>query len=188
MALPAIRAWDRLGVEFALERVQEEILVCRSLWLVACFSLVLLSACSFESTMDVRIELIVPGGGEAGTFTATGGAVDAGTICSSGKGSDLVVGEDTETAYVRDFVFTCDDASGTFTLRLVGGFDSDKLSRIVDTGELWEDAPWVVAGGTGAYDDLDGGGMRGMQVVEVGVAPWDGGDWREIFTGDVTSE
>lgn len=157
------------------------------LWLVAGVGFVLLSACSFVEVGDVRIELIESGGGGVGEFVATGGAVDDRIICASGEGRSLVVGEDTETVYVRDFVFTCDDATGTFTLRLVGGFDSDKIAESVETGELLEDAPWVVVTGTGAYADLDGGGMRGVQVVELGVAPWDGGGWREVFTGDVSS-
>ncbi len=90
-----------------------------------------------------------------GTFEATGSAADQGVVCRKGLVDDLTVvdmsplqnGRDVDAAL--DKRFTCDDGSGTFTLR---------LSIHVSAGTNAETISWVALSGTGAYERVRGGG------------------------------
>ena len=90
-----------------------------------------------------------------GEFTATGEAVDSGLICGSGTFVDTAIrfaGFQSDRGMVQLLVvkeFTCDDNSGTFTVKL-------QIQANFDTGI--ESFTWVVLGGTGDYASLHGGG------------------------------
>jgi hypothetical protein len=96
-----------------------------------------------------------PDGPNFGDFTATGGAVDSGLICGSGTFVDTAIrfaGFQSDRGTVQILVikeFTCDDDSGTFTVKL-------QIQANFDTGI--ESFSWVVLGGTGGYASLHGGG------------------------------
>jgi len=106
-------------------------------------------------------------GPDAGTgiFAATGPAVDSGTMCPSGTIVDVYVkaapnnGQSPNVVNLRILKeFTCDDGSGTFTIKM--------RVRITDYPVF----NWVVKDGTGAYEDLKGNG-RGFGAFPI----FDGG-------------
>jgi hypothetical protein len=94
-------------------------------------------------------------GPDAGTgfFTATGPAVDSGSVCGDGTTVDLY----TKAAPKMDQSpmgvnyqivkeFTCGDGSGSFLIKLQVRFT------------YYPTFNWVVVGGTGDYEDLKGNG------------------------------
>lgn len=85
-------------------------------------------------------------------FTASGPAVDSGLMCPSGTVDDLfgkASGFKAPTGINFQVVklFTCDDGSGTFLLKL--------QVRINFRGDNFQ---WVVLGGDGNYSNLHGSG------------------------------
>jgi hypothetical protein len=90
------------------------------------------------------------------SFSASGPAVDAGIICPSGYTISVTpsVHSDKSKTVSKMFVrvyelFTCDDGSGTFTLRyrMPKDFDSDSAR-----------GKWKIIKGTGNYYKLRGNG------------------------------
>ena len=96
-------------------------------------------------------------------FEATGPAVDAGLICSSGT-ADWVNGHDSrwEDEYV------CNDGSGTF----IAGADI----HIYRNDRLYES--WTIVSGTGAYANMTGGGGADT-------GPTDSGLWQDHMYGRI---
>jgi hypothetical protein len=103
---------------------------------------------------DVHIEVteFINTSGE--TFYASGPAVDAGSVCSTGTVDDLSIeasgpsgGSFTMLNVLKRF--TCGDSSGSFDVRLVVRLD-------LVTHETT--ARWNVVGGTGDYAHLHGNG------------------------------
>jgi hypothetical protein len=96
-----------------------------------------------------------PDGPNFGDFTATGAAVDSGSICASGSFVDIGIrfaGFQSDRGIVQLQVikeFTCDDDSGSFVVKL-------QIQANFDTGI--ESFRWVVLGGNGDYASLHGGG------------------------------
>jgi hypothetical protein len=101
-----------------------------------------------------------------GTFTATGAAVDAGTMCESGTFVDTGIrfagfqGHQGEVQLQVFKTFTCDDGSGTFDV---------KMQIQANFGTGLETFQWVITGGSGDHAGLHGSG-RGTTV------PRDGGN------------
>ena len=94
-------------------------------------------------------------GPDAGTgfFTATGPAVDSGTMCPGGPVEDVYgkaapnMGQSPNGVNLQILKeFTCDDGSGTFLIKL--------QVRIT----YYPTFNWVVMDGTGDYEDLKGNG------------------------------
>ena len=99
---------------------------------------------------DVHIEADITVGG--GPFIATGPAVDEGLVCGSGfaTATDLKVsGAPGNTGFNVQviYLFTCDDGSGEFYVKL--------QVRIDQKGDNYN---WVVLGGNGDYEKLHGTG------------------------------
>jgi hypothetical protein len=96
-----------------------------------------------------------PDGPNFGSFTATGAAVDAGTMCGSGTFVDTGIrfagfqGRQGEVQLQVFKTFTCDDGSGTFDVKM-------QIQANFDTGI--ETFQWVITGGTGDYAALHGSG------------------------------
>ena len=104
----------------------------------------------------LHIEVLeFPGGVSAlpEPFTASGEAVDSGSVCGSGMVADIeVTYNDPGGNFVTIWAlkrFTCGDASGTFDIRMV--VQLDLTTR--DTT-----ARWRVVGGSGDYAGLKGQG------------------------------
>ena len=97
----------------------------------------------------------VEGGPNIGAFTASGPAVDAGTLCASGSFEDQGIRLAGFPARSGDLqiqvlkTFTCDDGSGTFDLKM-------QIKANPETG--LETFQWVIRGGTDAYASLHGSG------------------------------
>ena len=95
-----------------------------------------------------------PDGPNYGWFSASGPAVDAGTVCASGTFVDTGIkfaGFQGRHGVVQLQVaktFTC-DGGGTFDVKM-------QIQANFDTGI--ESFAWVVTGGSGAYAGLRGGG------------------------------
>lgn len=97
-----------------------------------------------------------------GTFTATGDAVSSGLLCTSGSVTDLdLVRRAPNQLSVRK-VFSCEDGSGTFTVRLQVHQDFEAQT---------ETFTWVVLGGTGSYEDLRGAGGGTTETADLGSGP-----------------
>lgn len=98
----------------------------------------------------------------ADPFTASGPAVDAGLVCPAGEVTDLSnVATDLPGGRFRILrvlkQFDCDDASGTFNVRLL---------VLLDLETHYTVALWRVAGGTAAYASLRGNGtLYGVPIV-----------------------
>ena len=90
-----------------------------------------------------------------GDFEATGATVDAGTMCASGTFVDDGIrfagfqGRQGDIQIQVLKTFTCDDGSGTFSLKM-------QIQATPDTGI--ETFQWVITGGTEDYDSLRGSG------------------------------
>jgi hypothetical protein len=103
-----------------------------------------------EITVQETIPTTIPGGG--GPFVATGPAVDAGVMCSSGNTINTALttsGGGTVVNLGVEKLFTCDDGSGTFIVKMRVRLDTD-------TG--FTSARWNAKGGTGDYANLHGSG------------------------------
>ena len=125
--------------------------------------------------LDGPNEVARPQPGEEISFTATGVPADDGVVCENGfvtvdrletpEGSALTFDDwalrfdgahaRADTVEVTSFqVFTCDDASGTFTMKVDTEFD---FSRFEFTGEQ-DVGRWEIERGTGSYGELSGSG------------------------------
>ena len=97
----------------------------------------------------------VEGGPNIGSFTTSGDAADEGTICAAGSFEDAGIrfaGGQARTGVVQlqvYKVFTCDDDSGTFDVKM-------QIQANFDTGI--ETFTWVVTGGSDEYASLRGSG------------------------------
>ncbi len=81
-----------------------------------------------------------------GTFTATAPLCPSGTFVTepiAGGGGPVA------SAFTGLQHFSCDDASGTFTIQLHPQFHPPDFT---------DHGPWAARGGTGAYEDLRGSG------------------------------
>jgi hypothetical protein len=112
-----------------------------------------------------------------GKFTASGGAVDAGVVCTDGtiKWSEEIVDgvpkEWMDVVTVSDF--TCSDGSGTFM--------TETTANVVFSGTTAKaKGLWEVLSGTGAYEALEGGGPW------VALCGGVGGDCDSDWVGAVT--
>lgn len=151
----------------------------------------ILSSCSSTGPQEAEIEMIESAPMEDGRFTATGAAVDDGIICAEGTGrivgaTDAETGQpanETSTVVLVDTAFACSDGSGEFHLEVEVSSTFEDWLPAVESGELFDDGKWTVSRATGDYESLAGDGARAWQVVEAGVAPWDGGSVRSVFTG-----
>lgn len=150
-----------------------------------------LSSCSSTGPQEAEIEMIDnPALGES-EFTATGAAVDDGIICAKGTAgivgaTDAETGQpanETTTAVLVDTAFVCRDGSGEFHLEVEVTSTEDDWWPVIESGELFDDGNWTVSQSTGDYEQLKGDGARAWQVTEAGVAPWDGGSVRSVFSG-----
>ena len=94
-----------------------------------------------DATIDVHSVF-----GEPGTFTA-----DSDVLCGEGTTSDVtrVTGRGRTLTIHNLKTFTCQDGSGTFTLR---------LEAQVKPCDSTDQGAWSVAGGTGDYERLRGAG------------------------------
>ena len=102
--------------------------------------------------IHIEVDEIIAASGEP--FAASGPAVDAGLVCPSGTVEELstkVSGPPSGAFSILNVVkrFDCDDASGSFDVRLVVRLDNA-------TGETT--ARWVVVDGTEAYSNLHANG------------------------------
>ena len=151
----------------------------------------ILSSCSSAGPQEAEIEMIETAPMEDGTFTATGAAVDDGIICAQGiarlvGATDAETGEpasETSTVVLVDTAFVCGDGSGEFHLAVEVSSTLDDWLPAIESGELFDDGEWTVSQTTGDYAKLTGNGARAWQVMEAGVAPWDGGSIRSVYTG-----
>lgn len=122
--------------------------------------------------MALHIEVPATISPDPDPFTATGPAVDAGTVCPSGDSTDLSVvvvsdppgGTTTRTLRVMKR-FDCTDGSGTFDVNMVVRLD-------LTTNETT--ARWRIVGGTGDYAGFRGNGyligtpiMPGSSIYDV---------------------
>jgi hypothetical protein len=109
-----------------------------------------------EAVTIVSDVTFVEGGPNIGSFTTSGEAADAGTICPAGSFVDTGIrfaGGQADRGIVQLQVyktFTCDDDSGTFDVKM-------QIQANFDTGI--ETFSWVVTGGTGEYASLHGSGL-----------------------------
>jgi hypothetical protein len=107
-----------------------------------------------EITVQETISTTIPGGG--GPFVATGPAVDAGVMCPSGATINTALttsGSGTVVNLGVEKLFTCDDGSGTFVVKM-------RVSLNTETG--FTSARWNAKRGTGDYANLHGsGGLEG---------------------------
>lgn len=95
---------------------------------------------------------IPPGGPGYGPFVASGPAVDAGIVCSSGDTLDIKVSvdenQDDQVLNLEVFKeFTCADGSGSFVMKLE-----------VLLSPQGSQANWMIFSGTGDYANLHGTG------------------------------
>jgi hypothetical protein len=98
-----------------------------------------------------------------GTFTATGPAVDAGIVCPMGTTLDIfdkAAGYQSQTGinFQSVKIFTCDDGSGTFFVKL--------QVRVDEKGDNFN---WNIIDGTGAYERLHGTGSGYGEYTDYGV-------------------
>ena len=124
--------------------------------------------------MNVHIEVDEFVGTSGETFFASGPAVDAGTVCSTGTVDDISIeasGPSGGTFTILNVLkrFTCGDSSGTFDVKLVVRLD-------LVTHETT--ARWNVVGGTGDYTSLHGSGSLVGTPIDPGISihdVYDGG-------------
>lgn len=106
------------------------------------------------SGVQIEVTTTLPAEGPSfGPFTATGPAVDAGLMCSSGDTVDVfgkAAGFQSERGFNLQVLklFTCDDEPfGEFLVKLQVRIDAKGVSF-----------SWNAFGGTGAYENLHGAG------------------------------
>ena len=122
--------------------------------LVAAVAVLSSSTVDAGPPLDVTFEVpttISEEGPTFGPFTASGAAVDVGDMCPSGDTIDLFGRSSGGTPQGVNFqvvkLFTCDDGSGSFVVKL--------QVRIDRKGDNFQ---WVVLDGSGAYERLHGVG------------------------------
>ena len=105
-----------------------------------------------DVAFEVPTSIPPEGGPSGGPFVATGPAVDTGIMCPTGdtidvfgKASGFQSNRGVNFQVVK--LFTCDDGSGDFLVKLQVRFD-----------QKGDNFNWTVLGGTGAYADLHGSG------------------------------
>jgi hypothetical protein len=98
----------------------------------------------------VTIETRKPFGPVAGIFASTGAIAESGTVRNSSLLLEPPVGPDSVTVHITQRLV---GALGTFTLRAA-------ITEIAteDPRVLADDGIWVIIGGTGAYETLQGRG------------------------------
>ena len=124
--------------------------------------LLMLPAVPAAATPPSEAEIVVPG--FAGTFTATGPAVDDSVICGSGEVADTYVkGAGFQSGRGFNLTvgkqFTCADGSGTFDAKLQVRIDFAR-------GVMFH---WVITEGSGDYVDLHGTGSGFVVPVDTDV-------------------
>jgi hypothetical protein len=116
------------------------------------------------SNVEFTIDTTIPDEGAGfGPFTATGAAVDAGWMCPKGDTLDSGVTASPVAGgwrFIGEKTFTCDDGSGTFTLRFDATVIIDPYSGA---------GTWRVTSGTGDYTKLAGEGALTGTQSETGV-------------------
>src|SRR5262249_26127624 len=117
-----------------------------------------------STSVPVTIQSTVMIGAHTGTWSASGGITDAGTLVDV---SDHLVGNG-QIRVVRDVT----GSPGTFTLRIDGSVTGAQPDGSIDFTDNW-----VVIAGTGGYAELRGQGT-GSAVLAHGVVP-------ETLTGSV---
>lgn len=121
--------------------------------MVLILSVVPVSASSPPAKVMFEVQTIIPEGGpNYGSFVATGPAVDEGIVCASGETTDVdfhASGFQSDRGVNFQVVklFTCDDGSGEFFVKL--------QVRIDRRGNNYN---WNIVGGTGSYEKLHGTG------------------------------
>jgi len=151
--------------ELAISRTQPDIAYVLVLgeWV-----LVVDAICTDAPASRSAVHIVVPSTidtGDKDPFTATGPAVDAGTVCPTGDVSDLEViirGNPGRNVRILRILkhFKCGDGSGTFDMRLVVRLDLTPYANPRTTGR------WRVVRGTGRYAQLRGiGGLIGTTIV-----------------------
>ncbi|HVA87737.1 MAG TPA: hypothetical protein VNF73_15640 [Candidatus Saccharimonadales bacterium] len=111
----------------------------------------------------IRIEVV----GSTETFSTTGG-----TLCPSGTAVSFnfhFAGGNRAGSFHLDKTLTCDDGSGSFTIH---------VDAATVFGSPTDQGGWSVAGGTGAYASLAGGGNLVGTYTEAGI--------NDLYTGRVT--
>jgi hypothetical protein len=113
------------------------------------------AAASPENVTIVSHMNFNPDGFNFGDFTATGAAVDDGTLCASGTVDDtrIILAGLQSGSRIQIPVwktFTCDDGSGTFFVR---------IQVHLDLATSTETFSWVIQGGTDDYLGLRGSGQ-----------------------------
>jgi hypothetical protein len=118
------------------------------LLLVGVVAVALPTAAAATPPAAVTITVIADFGGPVphGTFTATAPLCPSGTFVTepiAGGGGEVA------SAFTGLQHFSCDNASGTFTIQ---------FHPQVHPPDFIDQGPWAARGGTGAYDDLRGSG------------------------------
>jgi hypothetical protein len=139
---------------------------------------ILIPAASVQASPPLAVHFDVPttfGPGDTGPtfgpFTATGPAVDAGVVCPSGETIDVfgrVAAYKSRTGVVFQVVklFTCDDGSGSFLVKL--------QVRIDARGDMFQ---WMILDGADAYARLRGVGSG------IGIPFEDGQGVNDLYDG-----
>jgi hypothetical protein len=113
---------------------------------VAAFALPTTASATPRTPVTVTVLADFSGPVPQGTFTATSPLCSSGSFVSEpiAGGGGLVA-----SAFTGLQHFSCDDASGTFTIQ---------FHPQVHPPDFVDGGPWVALGGTGAYDGLRGSG------------------------------
>ena len=99
-------------------------------------------------------------------FTASGPAVDDGTVCATGTVDDVSIetsGAPGGSQVILHVLkrFNCSDGSGTFDVRLVVN---------LDLATHYTTANWKIVGGTSNYIDLHGSGSLTGTPIDPGTS------------------
>ena len=137
----------------------------RKLAVLAMVAIWLIPAIPASATPPTAVGFFVPTEfGVTNHFTASGPAVDSGLMCPTGTVDDIfgkISGFKSQTGVIFQVVkvFTCDDDSGSFVVKL--------QVRIDFKGDNFQ---WVVLGGDGAYSKLHGSGSGiGIDPTETAI-------------------
>jgi len=140
-----------------------------SLLMVLVLSLTSVIAASAAVPQALHIEVLEDIGRSGEAFAASGAAVASGAVCASGTVDDLVVeasasggGKYTVLRVLKQF--NCQDATGTFDIR---------MTVLLDNATRATTASWRVVDGTGAYAALHGNGSLVGTPVVAGISIFD---------------
>ena len=125
--------------------------------------------------IGVVLVLDVSNNPPAGTFVASGPAVEAGLLCPSGAVFEYSYERDATGTEESKKFFRCDDTSGSFSIQEVGTGDY--------VGEGWAASGtwiWIAGSGSGPY-----GGIAGSGVVDGACV---GQDCTDEYTGQISRE